>query len=354
MRFSFFIVTALCIALLGAVDVDARGGSGSFGSRGGGSAFSSPSRSSTSFTSKPSSSYSTPAPSVPSKPSYSQPSSGYSQSGTNSIPPTVAPNATTRFSGSNAGINTSQSRTGSGSGSFGKSGGSYKQDVYASSTTRVDTSKFAKQGNAVSSASANASNTTHTFGNNGVTAPQQSTRYVTRYTNVYQSPPPFMYQTYPSFGVFDALMLYGLMSSMHHNDAAMFYHRQNDPGIQAYMAEMKEMSKDNAELKAKVDNLQKNMDEMAAAKVPVNPDYLPPSVQRIDPLMYEKENIYVDGPDWKEKLEKRVRENKMEAGEAIKNAKNKDSDDFPMSPLTATALTLVVVIGGIILVKKFF
>ena len=352
MRFSFFIVVSLCFVLLGAVDVDARNGSGSFGSRGGGSSFSSSSRSSTSFSSKSSSSYSKSAPSVPSKPGYSPPSFGYSQSRTNSIPPTVAPNATTRFSGSNAGMNTSQSRTGSGS--FGKLGGSYKQDVYTSSTAKVDTSKFAKQGNAVSSVSANASNTTHTFGNNGMTAPQRSTRYVTRYTDVYQSPPPFMYQTYPSFGVFDALMLYGLMSSMHHNDAAMFYHRQNDPGIQAYMAEMKEMSKDNAELKAKVDNLQKTMDEMAAAKVPVNPDYLPSSVQRIDPLMYEKENIYVDGPDWREKLEKRVRENKaLETGETIKNAKNKDSEDSPMFPLATTALTLVAIVGGFIMVKKF-
>ena len=318
MRFSFFIVVSLCFVLLGAVDVDARGGSGSFGSRGGGSSFSSSSRSSTSFSSKSSSSYSKSAPSVPSKPGYSPPSFGYSQSRTNSIPPTVAPNATTRFSGSNAGMNTSQSRTGSGS--FGKLGGSYKQDVYTSSTAKVDTSKFAKQGNAVSSVSANASNTTHTFGNNGMTAPQRSTRYVTRY----------------------------------HNDAAMFYHRQNDPGIQAYMAEMKEMSKDNAELKAKVDNLQKTMDEMAAAKVPVNPDYLPSSVQRIDPLMYEKENIYVDGPDWREKLEKRVRENKaLETGETIKNAKNKDSEDSPMFPLATTALTLVAIVGGFIMVKKF-
>ena len=174
------------------------------------------------------------------------------------------------------------------------------QKVYAA---RPVPTQFSRQGNPVPVSSTGTQQTTAA----------RPPEYMYRGNDsLYRNPPTYVMQSYPAFGPWDAFMLAGLLSSMNRNDTAWFYHHQEDPGAKAYLGEMKKMAEENAELKSRLDNIQKTVDEMAAQKIPVDKDYLPESIRKIDPLMYEKENIYVDGPDWKEKLEKRLAANSKE------------------------------------------
>lgn len=103
----------------------------------------------------------------------------------------------------------------------------------------------------------------------------RQTFYATRsYT-----PPVYVYNSAPSFGTWDALMLWYMVD--HVNDdqyAKMYYNHSNDPAFQEWRKEAERLSADNAELKAKLAALDTKVGSM---KDPKDPNYLPAEVEGI-------------------------------------------------------------------------
>lgn len=91
------------------------------------------------------------------------------------------------------------------------------------------------------------------------------------------SPPSYAYLSRPSFGMWDALILWSILD--HLNDSrryAMAYHHAGDPGYRQWRQEAEELAKDNAELRRKLDELDRKVAAMEGT--PVDPGYLPPGV----------------------------------------------------------------------------
>ncbi len=80
-----------------------------------------------------------------------------------------------------------------------------------------------------------------------------------------------------SFGIWDGLFLYALVSNLSRPGTADFFHnRQNDPGTQQWRAEADRLARDNKDLRQRLDELDR---QVAARKgTPVDPNYLPPNV----------------------------------------------------------------------------
>lgn len=92
----------------------------------------------------------------------------------------------------------------------------------------------------------------------------------------YQAP-GFAFGGSPSFGMFDTLFLFWMLDHLgNKNVAATAYHHQNDPGYQKWRQEADQLAKDNAELKGKLADLDKQVKGMNGT--PKDPGYLPPGV----------------------------------------------------------------------------
>lgn len=90
-------------------------------------------------------------------------------------------------------------------------------------------------------------------------------------------PPAYAFNTAPSFGLFDTLFLFWMLDHMsNRNVAATAYNHSNDPGFQKWRQEVEAMSKDNADLKAKLAEMDKQMKSMEGT--PKDPSYLPKGV----------------------------------------------------------------------------
>ncbi len=79
------------------------------------------------------------------------------------------------------------------------------------------------------------------------------------------------------FGIWDGLFLGALLSNLSRPASADFFHnRQNDPGYQEWRAEADKMARDNADLRQKLAELDK---QLAARKgTPIDPNYVPTDV----------------------------------------------------------------------------
>ncbi len=80
-----------------------------------------------------------------------------------------------------------------------------------------------------------------------------------------------------SFGIWDGLFLWALVSNLSRPASADFFHNhQNDAGYKEWRAEADRMAKDNADLRQKLADLDR---QLAARKdTPIDPKYLPPEV----------------------------------------------------------------------------
>ena len=99
--------------------------------------------------------------------------------------------------------------------------------------------------------------------------------------NYYKSqgyqPPPYAYNTAPSFGIFDSLFLFWMLDHIsNRNVAATAYNHSDDPGYKKWRQDTENLAKDNAELKTKLDELDKQVKSMAGS--PKDPGYLPKGV----------------------------------------------------------------------------
>ncbi|MFH0959831.1 MAG: TAXI family TRAP transporter solute-binding subunit [Pseudomonadota bacterium] len=90
-------------------------------------------------------------------------------------------------------------------------------------------------------------------------------------------PPPHVYNTAPSFGIFDTLFLFWMLDHLgNKNVAATAYNHSDDPGYKKWRQEAENLAKDNSELKAKLNDLDNQVKSMAGT--PKDPGYLPKDI----------------------------------------------------------------------------
>ena len=94
-----------------------------------------------------------------------------------------------------------------------------------------------------------------------------------RYLGSYE-PPTYIYAGTSSFGMWDAVALYGVMNLMSGNNnhaAQIAYNQQNNPDYQAWRREAENLAKDNAELRTQLASLDAATAKIAATGVAPDP-----------------------------------------------------------------------------------
>ena len=90
-------------------------------------------------------------------------------------------------------------------------------------------------------------------------------------------PPGYVFNTSPSFGMFDTIFLFWMLNNIsNRNVAATAYHHSDDPGFQKWRQEAENLAKDNSDLKGKLGEMDKQIKSMEGT--PKDPAYLPKGV----------------------------------------------------------------------------
>jgi len=93
----------------------------------------------------------------------------------------------------------------------------------------------------------------------------------------WSAPSPSYYGGGRSFGVWDGLFLWSLLSNLGRSGSGDFFHNnQNDPGYQQWRQEADRQAQDNAELRQKLDELDRQLAERDSQ--PRTPGELPPDI----------------------------------------------------------------------------
>jgi hypothetical protein len=111
--------------------------------------------------------------------------------------------------------------------------------------------------------------------------------YQNRRNVYYQSyrPPVYVHYGYPqyrsSYGMYDAMFMWMMLDRMNDdNYRRMYYHHQNDPAFQEWRTEANRLSADNAELRAKLAQMDAQTAQLQGQ--PQDPNYVP---QGVDPAV---------------------------------------------------------------------
>ena len=104
--------------------------------------------------------------------------------------------------------------------------------------------------------------------------------YYTRRTVFYDahgwSPPVYVYHSYSSFGIWDAMILWFMLDHIYDAQyAAMYYNHRDDPGMRQFRSELDRLSAENAELKAKVAKLDESAKSLEQQGAKPDPAYMP-------------------------------------------------------------------------------
>nr|WP_295834814.1 DUF2491 family protein [uncultured Azospirillum sp.] len=98
-----------------------------------------------------------------------------------------------------------------------------------------------------------------------------------RYGGYGWSPPPYAYSAPRRFGIWDGLFLWFMLDTLTRPGHAAFFHNNaEDPGYREWRQEADRLARDNAELRAKLDQLDQSM--AAQAGTPREAGQLPPDV----------------------------------------------------------------------------
>ncbi|MGB9616101.1 MAG: TAXI family TRAP transporter solute-binding subunit [Desulfomonilaceae bacterium] len=90
-------------------------------------------------------------------------------------------------------------------------------------------------------------------------------------------PPPYVFNTSPSFGIFNTLFLFWMLDHItNRNVAKAAYNYSDDPAFQKWRQEAENLAKDNSELRSKLAEMDKQI--KALQGTPKDPGYLPPDV----------------------------------------------------------------------------
>jgi len=252
--------------------VDAKGGSSGGGGGGGRGSFSS-SGGGKSYSSSPSVS----KPSSPS-PSPSTPPSKYSSSGTQSPNPSTPSKYGSSDSAKSSPGNLDISRGGTNVTPGSKN--SYASSLNKKVTTeqsKASLSKFETEQSKFKSPPSS-------YGSYSSSSVYSGTRYNPRnYTyrrdNFYHSytPPAYVYNSYPRFGMWDGMMMWFMLDNMSNRQYQnMYYNHQNDEGFKQWREEANKLAVDNADLKAKLAVLDNKVKELDGT--PIDPNYMPDDV----------------------------------------------------------------------------
>lgn len=262
-QLSIFCTICLLALSVGCGDVFSKG----FSSGGGGRSFSSSSssfRSSSSSTSKPSTT-----------------SSGYKAAAVGS---TVAASTPSSKTSTSSIWGTSGTKSTVSAKSF--SGPSNQSSVFKSEKANqakqdysANANKFAKPATPVYKSMSDVKSSPIFSGVRTRSTDNHSTYYRGRntyYGNSGWSAPQYVYQSSPSFGMWDGMMLWMMLD--HINDdkyAKMAYNHANDPGFQQWKQEAAKLSESNTELKTKLAAMETKVAGMSGEK---DPKYLPEGV----------------------------------------------------------------------------
>jgi len=106
------------------------------------------------------------------------------------------------------------------------------------------------------------------------------------------TPPAYAYQSSPSFGMWDGMMLWFLLDNLRRpGNADFFHHQQGDPGYRAWRADADRLAADNPDLRSKLRSLDGELSSRAGQ--PRDPSYAPPG---IDPRIALSANQAVRKP----------------------------------------------------------
>lgn len=106
-----------------------------------------------------------------------------------------------------------------------------------------------------------------------------SSDYYARRTVFYDtyrwSPPVYVYRSYNSFGIWDAMILWFMLDHINEAQyAAMYYNHRDDPGMQQFKKEAERLSAENADLKAKLAKLDESSKSLEQSGVKPDPSIM--------------------------------------------------------------------------------
>ena len=91
------------------------------------------------------------------------------------------------------------------------------------------------------------------------------------------SAPTYVFHSYPSFGMWDAMFMWFMLSHLS-SGPGFFYNHQNDPGVQAFQQEAQKLSASNEDLKKQLNEMNAKLDDMKKSGVAPDPNYVPKDV----------------------------------------------------------------------------
>lgn len=96
------------------------------------------------------------------------------------------------------------------------------------------------------------------------------------------SPPVYIYHSYNSFGIWDAMMLWFMLDHIHDQQyAAMYYNHRDDPGMREFRKEAERLSAENADLKEKLKKADESAKALEQQGVKPDPSYVPPDAASV-------------------------------------------------------------------------
>jgi hypothetical protein len=106
------------------------------------------------------------------------------------------------------------------------------------------------------------------------------------YTGRGWSAPGYAYQSYSSFGLWDAMFLWFMLRQA--SGPSFMYNHQNDPGVQSFRQEAEKLSASNADLKKQLADLDAKVEQMKKDGVAVDPKHMPEGIDPAVALAAEK------------------------------------------------------------------
>ncbi|GEM_PF-3125258 len=244
--------------------------------------------SSSGFSSSSRSSSSSPSSSSTGSSGFSS-STGKSTGTSSSAPASSASSGSSGFS-SSSGASTSagQALGAKSTSSFAAAGSASVSKQAAAKSYTEYSSRFGKSGNPVSPSSQSSSPTvTRTY----TTYHEYYTYRDSYYSSRGWFVPSYAYHSYPSFGLWDGVFLWALLS--HSTGPGFYYNNWSDPGVQAWRREAENQAKDNAELRQQLKDLDAKVEDMKKTGVAAKPGTLPEGVD--DSVAYAADQVVKEG-----------------------------------------------------------
>jgi hypothetical protein len=216
-------------------------------------------------------------------------SSGQSgQSGWSSLP-SAPPSGSGSSSWSNSSGAAAKTATGTQGSSFSTAGASGIRKQSSLDSYNSYNSKFGKSGNPAGATGQPLLNPNRTWSNYSDYRRDRD-RY---YSDLGWRPPSYAYMSYPSFGFWDSMFLWMLLS--HTGGNSFYYNNQNDPGVQAWRQEADKLAQSNDDLKKQLADMDAKIDQMRKDSVPVKPGAIP---EGLDPSMaYAADKVVKESPE---------------------------------------------------------